>query len=82
MLYLLVPDKQQVNYACQVIKGAYTHKISVVKPKMEIFDKYNDNLQKALSESVWSANCTSWYKSPCTFFTCFYVAFNFLKIKT
>lgn len=55
----------QINYALQLIKPVVRNLASSFELKLEEHNKFNKELQRKLSLSVWSG-CVSWYRSGYT----------------
>ncbi|MFK7965856.1 MAG: flavin-containing monooxygenase [Burkholderiaceae bacterium] len=53
----------QVNYIIQCLQELERRKQHAMTISAEVFRQHNEDLQARLKQSVWGANCTSWYKT-------------------
>lgn len=58
MIYMIESQTNLVMDAIQKIKSEHLHSIEV---KKEVQKKYNEELTRRLSNTVWSESCGSWY---------------------
>jgi cation diffusion facilitator CzcD-associated flavoprotein CzcO len=67
----------QVNYTLRCVQelGMRGKRYLVVKP--DAMDRYNQELQKMLRNSVWAADCSSWYKTESGKIIGIYPGFSF-----
>jgi cation diffusion facilitator CzcD-associated flavoprotein CzcO len=59
---IIIHIESAANYVIQVIEEAGEQ--SLVEPRLEAQQAYNQELQAGLQETVWAGSCESWYKLP------------------
>ena len=55
--------EQQVNFIIKCIKKVSNANLTRIEIKEEVFDAYNQKIQKDMLKTVWLASCESWYKN-------------------
>ncbi len=53
----------QVRYIVQAVKKLLSEHLVSMEVRQEIMNAYNREIQQDLTETVWAANCHSWYKN-------------------
>ncbi len=53
----------QVRYIVQAVEKLINEKLTSIEVRQEVMDNYNHNIQRDLTETVWAADCHSWYKN-------------------
>ncbi|SDZ84176.1 flavin-containing monooxygenase [Nitrosospira multiformis] len=71
----------QVNYALKCIQEIARQQKRFLSVKPEAMNRYNEELQKTLSTSVWAAGCRSWYKTESGKIIGIYPGFSFQYAK-
>jgi cation diffusion facilitator CzcD-associated flavoprotein CzcO len=71
----------QVNYALKCIQEVARQRKHFLSVKPEAMNRYNEELQKTLSTSVWAAGCRSWYKTESGKIIGIYPGFSFQYAK-
>lgn len=59
---IIIMIEAQAGYIARILRTAGRAGKPVVEVKPEAEAAYNESIQKALEETVWSSNCKSWYK--------------------
>jgi len=54
----------QVNYILSCIQMMHKNSHKYLDVKHDINSEYNKKIQVAAAKTVWSSNCSSWYKTP------------------
>lgn len=60
MIYMI---ETNVNQICETIVEARRRKAARVEVKPEVHDRYNRELQRDLTGTVWKSGCRSWYQT-------------------
>lgn len=60
---IIVMIECQVNYIIQCIEAIRDKKLKYLDIRKDVMDRYNESIQKTLSNKVWAGNCNSWYKN-------------------
>ena len=55
--------EQQVNFIIKCIKKVSNANLTQIEIKEDVFDAYNQKIQKDMLKTVWLASCESWYKN-------------------
>ncbi|MBA4141874.1 MAG: NAD(P)/FAD-dependent oxidoreductase [Nitrosospira sp.] len=71
----------QVNYALQCIQELIKREKRFLTVNPDAMNRYNEELQKKLVASVWSAGCRSWYKTESGKIIGIYPGFSFQYIR-
>ncbi|HEU4853866.1 MAG TPA: hypothetical protein VFS89_01090, partial [Nitrosospira sp.] len=71
----------QVNYALKCIQEVARQRKRFLSVKPEAMNRYNEELQKTLSTTVWAAGCRSWYKTESGKIIGIYPGFSFQYAK-
>ncbi|MCA9059281.1 MAG: hypothetical protein KDA85_12315, partial [Planctomycetaceae bacterium] len=53
----------QVNYILQCVQEADRRKSEEIEVTEQAVLRYDMEVQRALGETVWAGDCTSWYKT-------------------
>lgn len=71
----------QVSYALKCIQEVARQQKRFLSVKPEVMNRYNEELQKTLSTTVWAAGCRSWYKTESGKIIGIYPGFSFQYAK-
>jgi cation diffusion facilitator CzcD-associated flavoprotein CzcO len=52
----------QVRYIVQSVQTLLKQNLHSIEVRPEVVGRYNEELQHSLTQTVWAANCHSWYK--------------------
>lgn len=52
----------QLNFISNAIAAARRHRLSRLEVRKHVVDRYNDEVQRALSGSVWNSGCASYFQ--------------------
>jgi cation diffusion facilitator CzcD-associated flavoprotein CzcO len=55
--------EQQVKYITRCLKHMVANNLQEIEVQKAAVDKYDSDVQKHLSTSVWAGDCSSWYKA-------------------
>jgi len=60
IVYML---ESQIHYVMECVHEIDAHKVRLLEPTRAVQSAFNDELQRRIANSVWSAGCTSWYQT-------------------
>jgi cation diffusion facilitator CzcD-associated flavoprotein CzcO len=60
---IIVMIEAQVNYTMQCVNALFGRNLKYLDVKEDAMRRFNEQLQKDVSRSVWAADCKSWYKT-------------------
>ncbi len=61
IVYML---ESQIDYVVGAVKSLERTRAAWMEVRPEVQSAFNDDIQRRLAESVWTAGCTSWYRTP------------------
>ncbi|MDB5985922.1 MAG: NAD(P)/FAD-dependent oxidoreductase [Nevskia sp.] len=53
--------ESQIRYVMDCLQTMKQRKLRAVEVRAEVYDRFNENLQGQLTQTVWASGCKSWY---------------------
>jgi cation diffusion facilitator CzcD-associated flavoprotein CzcO len=61
ILYIL---EAQADFVRRTLDEMVRHRLDAIDVKRELHDEYNDEIQRAMQNTVWLADCNNYYRHP------------------
>ncbi|MCO5230406.1 MAG: NAD(P)/FAD-dependent oxidoreductase [Chitinophagales bacterium] len=58
MIYMI---ESQINYIIESMKYMNRKKVHAIEVRKDVYDRYNEAIQKRLQNTIWKSGCQSWY---------------------
>lgn len=58
MIYMI---ESQINYIIESMKYIKRKKVHAIEVRKDVYDRYNEAIQKRLQNTIWKSGCQSWY---------------------
>jgi cation diffusion facilitator CzcD-associated flavoprotein CzcO len=60
IVYML---ESQIDYVVEAVRALRRERAAWMEVRPDVQSRFNDDIQRRLAESVWTAGCTSWYRT-------------------